>query len=113
LVSWSSNTTTMRSCLPDERALTWLVLSLEKLGCAEPAGVPADVAVVEPAAVPAVTPVRDIASPAAPARARNRAVLMISLSSERLRSEMFHYERLCSGKTLAAIIVTHNGAVQA
>jgi hypothetical protein len=32
LVSWSSNTTTIRSRLPDERALTWLALSLEKLG---------------------------------------------------------------------------------
>ena len=32
LVSWLSNTTTMRSCLPDERALTWLGLNLEKLG---------------------------------------------------------------------------------
>src|ERR1700678_3206788 len=96
LVSWSSNTTTMRSRLPDERALTWLVLSLEKLGCAEAAEVPAGV-VVDPAAVPAVTAVKDIASPEAPARARNRAVLMVSLSSERMRSEMFLYELLCPG----------------
>lgn len=29
LESWLSNTTTMRSCLPGERALTWLGLSLE------------------------------------------------------------------------------------
>ena len=29
LLSWLSNTTTMRSCLPAERALTWLGLSLE------------------------------------------------------------------------------------
>jgi len=99
----------MRSCLPDERALTWLVLSLEKLGCAAPTGGPADAAVVEPAAVPAVTAVKDSASPAAPARARNRAVLMVSLSSERMRSEMSLYERACSETTLAAIIVKHNG----
>src|SRR6516165_2958032 len=32
LASWSRNTTTTRSRLPDERALTWLRLSLEKLG---------------------------------------------------------------------------------
>jgi hypothetical protein len=32
LVSWLSNTTTIRSRLPDERALAWLALSLEKLG---------------------------------------------------------------------------------
>jgi hypothetical protein len=39
----SSNTTTMRSRLPDERALTWLGLNLEKLGFATlaPAGEPA------------------------------------------------------------------------
>src|SRR5215469_8854715 len=47
LVSWSSNTTTMRSCLPDERALTWLGLNLEKLGLGTLA------AAVEPAAQPA------------------------------------------------------------
>ena len=35
LVSWLSNTTTMRSRLPDERALTWLGLNLEKLGLGE------------------------------------------------------------------------------
>src|SRR5215471_7297865 len=47
LVSWSSNTTTMRSCLPDERALTWPGLSLEKVGLGTPARA------VEPAAQPA------------------------------------------------------------
>src|SRR5580658_55208 len=32
LGSWSLNTTTTCSCLPDERAVTWLELNLEKLG---------------------------------------------------------------------------------
>ncbi len=56
LVSWSSNTTTMRSCLPDERALTWLGLNLEKLGVAtlaravEPAAQPAPATAVTPSA---------------------------------------------------------------
>jgi hypothetical protein len=61
LVSWSSNTTTMDSCRPDERALTWLVLSVEKAGCGEPAAA----AVVAPSAAPAPAAVKDIASPAA------------------------------------------------
>jgi hypothetical protein len=59
LASWSSNTTTMRSRLPDERALTWLGLSLENLGpatlarAAEPAAQPAPVvAVTTSAAAP-------------------------------------------------------------
>ena len=75
LASWSSNTTIMDSCLPDERALTWLVLSLEKAGCGEPTAA----AVVAPSAVPAPAAVKDIASPAAPIRAHNRVVFMISL----------------------------------
>ena len=56
LVSWSSNTTTMRSRLPDERALTWLGLNLEKLGlgtlarAVEPAAQPAPVIAVTPSA---------------------------------------------------------------
>ena len=56
LVSWSSNTTTMRSRLPDERALTWLGLNLEKLGFAtlaravEPAAQPAPAIAVTPSA---------------------------------------------------------------
>jgi hypothetical protein len=91
----------MGSCLPDERALTWLVFSLEKLGtmgCVELAAVLAAAAVVEPAAVPAAAAVKAIASPAAPAMARNRAVFMISLLP------------LCVGMfgTLAAINVKHN-----
>src|SRR5580692_2481308 len=55
LVSWSSNTTTMRSRLPDERALTWLELNLGKLGLGTLArAVEATLAwVVEPAAQPA------------------------------------------------------------
>jgi hypothetical protein len=91
----------MGSCLPDERALAWLVLSLEKLGkmgCVELSAVPAAAAVVEPAAVPAAAAVKAIASPAAPARARNRAVFMISL---------LPYVWVRFG-TLAAIIVKHN-----
>jgi hypothetical protein len=32
LVSWSSNTTTMGSRLPDEKAFTWLGFKVEKLG---------------------------------------------------------------------------------
>src|SRR5215469_9898705 len=59
LVSWSLNTTTMRSCVPDERALTWLGLNLEKLGLGtlawtvEPAAQPAPlVAVTTSAAAP-------------------------------------------------------------
>ena len=56
LVSWSSNTTTMRSRLPDERVLTWLGLSLEKLGlgtlarAVEPAAQLAPVIAVTPSA---------------------------------------------------------------
>jgi hypothetical protein len=56
LASWSSNTTTMRSRLPDERALTWLAFNLEKLGLAtlarevEPAAQPASVIAVTPSA---------------------------------------------------------------
>ncbi len=55
LLSWLSNTTTMRSCLPDERALTWLALSLEKLGvtlawAAEPAARPTPVITPPPSA---------------------------------------------------------------
>ena len=63
LVSWLSNTTTMRSRLPDARALTWLALSLEKLGpdleklglatlawAVAPAAQPAPVVTVTPSA---------------------------------------------------------------
>src|SRR5580700_5680034 len=56
LVSWLSNTTTMRSCLPAERALTWLALNLEKLGLGtlarvvEAAARPAPVIIVTPSA---------------------------------------------------------------
>src|SRR5579863_5138048 len=64
LVSWSSNTTTMRSRLPDKRALTWLGLNLDKLGlgtlarwveavlarAAEPAAQPAPVIAATPSA---------------------------------------------------------------
>jgi hypothetical protein len=59
LVSWLSNTTTMRSRLPDERALTWLALNLEKLGPAlEKLGPAALARAIEPADQPviAVTP---------------------------------------------------------
>jgi hypothetical protein len=66
----------MRSCLPDERDLTWLVLSLVKLGLDELAGA-ALVALVTPSAVPAAAAVKDIASPAAPIRAHNLVVRMI------------------------------------
>ena len=58
--SWLSNTTTMGSCLPDEKALTWLALSLEKLGEGEAPGVAAVAAV----AVPAIAAASDIATPA-------------------------------------------------
>jgi hypothetical protein len=57
LVSWSSNTTTTRSRLPDERALTWLGLSLEKLAvgtlarAVEPDAQPTPVIAVTPSAV--------------------------------------------------------------
>src|SRR5580692_12822459 len=55
LVSWSPNTTTTRSRLPDERALTWLALSLEKLGPAlERLGLATLASAVEPAAQPAL-----------------------------------------------------------
>jgi hypothetical protein len=45
----------MRSCLPDERALTWLALNFEKLGVAlakavEPAAQPEPVIAVTPSA---------------------------------------------------------------
>src|SRR5450756_87514 len=73
-VSWLSNTTTMGSRLPDERAFTWLGLNLEKLdgvGCGAAATVSA-------AAVSAAAAVKDIASPTAPVTAHNRAVFMIS-----------------------------------
>jgi hypothetical protein len=80
LVSWLLKTTTMFSRLPAEKALTWLVLSLAKLGFTELVAVVvvAAGAVVAPA-VPAVTAVQEIASPVAPIRAHNRAVLMVSL----------------------------------
>lgn len=56
LVSWSLNTTTTRSRSPDERVLTWLGLSLEKLGAgtlaraAEPAAKLVPVIAVMPSA---------------------------------------------------------------
>src|ERR1700722_1977286 len=55
LPSWLSNTTTMRSCLPAERARTWLGLSLEMLGlalarAAELAAQPTPVTAVRPSA---------------------------------------------------------------
>src|SRR5580704_5526589 len=54
-LSWSPNTTTTRSRLPDERALTWLALSLEKLGPAlERLGLATLASAVEPAAQPAL-----------------------------------------------------------
>src|ERR1700735_3287949 len=57
LVSWSSNTTTTRSRLPDERALTWLALNLEKLAvgtlarAVEPDAQPTPVTAMTPSAV--------------------------------------------------------------
>ncbi len=58
LPSWSLNTTTTCCCLPDVRALTWLVLNLAKLGAAtlargvEPAAELAPIAVTPSAAAP-------------------------------------------------------------
>jgi hypothetical protein len=75
LESWLSNTTTMDSCLPDEKALTWPALSLAKLGVGAAPGVAAVAAV----AVPAIAAVRDIATPAAPVRVHHRAVCMRDL----------------------------------
>src|SRR3984957_11040706 len=104
LVSWSSNTTTMRSCLPDERDLTWLVLSLEKLGFVELAGV----ALVAPSAVPAAAAVKDIARPAAPTRAHNRVVFTCSLP-EHIRMPC---DDACADmfRTLDRVIDEHNGS---
>src|SRR5262245_7331227 len=79
LVSWSRNTTTTRSCLPDERALTWPGLNLEKLGLgtlarageATPARAAPVIAVTASAAAPsneaALRGVRDIAGASTPA----------------------------------------------
>jgi hypothetical protein len=75
LESWLSNTTTMDSCLPDAKALTWPALSLAKLGV----GAAPCVATVAAVAVPAIAAVRDIATPAAPVRVHNRAVCMLDL----------------------------------
>jgi hypothetical protein len=55
LASWSSNTTTIASCLPDELALTWLGLSVEKPGpglawAVEAAAKPTPVMAVRPSA---------------------------------------------------------------
>jgi hypothetical protein len=61
--------------LPDEKVLTWLALSLEKLGEGEAPGVAAVAAV----AVPAIAAARDIATPAPPARVHNRTVCMLDL----------------------------------
>jgi hypothetical protein len=83
--------------LPDERALTWLVLSLEKLG---------EVGGVEPAAVPVTAAVRDIATPAAPARVHNRAVCMLCLPLRGLRDVPLWAIMF---RTLAVVIVEHNG----
>src|SRR5580704_7147599 len=69
LVSWSSNTTTMRSRLPDERALTWLELSLGKLGlgtlarAVEAAPAWAVEAAATPAPLIAVTPSASATAP--------------------------------------------------
>src|SRR5215472_12831939 len=76
LVSWSRNTTTTRSRLPDERALTWPGLSLEKLSPGTPARA-AEAALACAAPVIAVT-----ASAAAPSNeAALRAVKDISAAS--------------------------------
>ncbi len=56
LVSWSSNTTTMRSRLPDERALTWLGLNLAKLGLGLATLAWAAGAAAQPAPLIAATP---------------------------------------------------------
>src|SRR6516162_7834703 len=78
LVSWLSNTTTMGSCLPDERAWTWLGLNVAKLGvgpglatlarAAEPPAQPMPVIAVAPSAAapsnePALRGVNDILPP--------------------------------------------------
>src|SRR5580693_1632208 len=108
LVSWLLKTTIMLSLLPAERVLTWLVLSFAKLGFTELVAVvvAAAGAVVAPA-VPAVTAVQDIASPVAPIRAHNRAVLMVPLP------HTYCDMPLISGmiRTLAGVITKHNGVV--
>src|ERR1700722_6460712 len=73
LVSWSSNTTTMRSRLPDKRALTWLGLNLEKLGLGTLA--PAAEATLAPAAEPAAQPAPVIAVTPSAAAPSNEAAL--------------------------------------
>src|ERR1700691_1121603 len=108
LVSWLLKTTIMLSLLPTERVLTWLVLSFAKLGFTELVAVvvAAAGAVVAPA-VPAVTAVQEIASPVAPIRAHNRAVLMVPLP------HTYRHMPLIRGmiRTLAGLIIKHNGAV--
>jgi hypothetical protein len=75
-VSWSSNTTTMRSRLPDERDLTWLGLNLEKLGFATLARA------VEPAAqaapAPAITETPSAAAPSNEAALRGVKDILLS-----------------------------------
>src|SRR5579863_4296702 len=69
LVSWLSNTTTMRSRLPDERALIWDELSLGKLGLGtlarpvEAAPARAVEAAAAPAPLIAVTPAASATAP--------------------------------------------------